>query len=318
MKNIFLLFLFLQTSLHGATFSAKTEIVNPTIAINQRLIIDLKLQYPSNTKPDYNQLTTNLLSIDSFSQPPFQLIKRQIIDKQEQGDQVSETVRYTLDPHLVGPHYLSFFAIPFLGEEPQSLISDVLKVEVTAAPPPTQTVHVAPLMDSSKAYPLQINWKNQKRWVNPSKEALAKNQWQYWNTRQFPWKSLVTFLAVTILLYIAWSQRFYFKRKETIADVRGMTLKKIKQLQKETLSNKEYYQKLSFYLRNYLEKRYAYPFTSSTSKELSHFFEKEESISKENEEKMSQFFVELETLRFSPDAPSKDLVDEAVEIIWKT
>lgn len=172
------------TSQQNEQFSATISISNTTIVLNQRAQISLDLYFAQDYHPDLVAIKKNLST--SRTLEPFSFFIETIneFSLQDVNDKPLKHLRleFDIEPRALGKHPITFYTISFVPNAKKSPLPTIeiftpIFTFIVEAPKTVVSSGeaLAPLMDFSSTYPIEMNEKNRKQFMdNP--ERMEKEE----------------------------------------------------------------------------------------------------------------------------------------------
>lgn len=318
------------TSPETGEFLAKASLSSTDISLMDRFVLTLNLKYPKNTHPDINTIKKNLSTSYSFEPYPFIIHEiKESAEKQIENDRLEKQIEFVMEPILTGNHTISFLNIPFFSNDPKpvskaQVFSEIFSIRVKIPHVDMNFKgNLAPQMDFSPTYPIEINPENRKKILeDPTllqkeaalNEAILRN-------KTIPWAG-ITWVFLAFLFFWASRQPFFEKKfrlkvseippapREAIAD-------QIDKLQKKVGRSPSLhdFQLLGEVFRESLKQKNIFPGNSYTTEESLKYAFHTETLNKERQEKIQQVFALLDQIKFARREPSMQEWEHTVQLI---
>lgn len=272
MRHLFCILSLIPTLLYGDTwvkslpngFSIKVLIPETSINLDETLTIELEAAFPKDYVLDTAGLIKHLINDPGFGPLPFYMIDT----TQTETDQ-SLHITYTLEPNLIGNFLLSFMNIMFVNkidkDKKVEIVSDVFKIDIKEGPKAIISANMtAPVFLLPFEYPLELSTVNKEHFKEQKKEWIVKNE-QLFQSRLFPWKSLLFILGLIGVSFLALTRKKTEPSKELLAQAKA--LKALNKL-RSAKHTEDSYINLVQIVRVYIEERYGLNAPTLTTEEF--------------------------------------------------
>lgn len=319
-------------SIEAQDFEAHIHPSSTQLSIAETLNVDLDLVYPPNYSINLNALRQNLLRSSHFYEHPFAIQEMKMDAPQIRNDGLyTQHIQILLRPLRVGNVYLTFYDLVFDSKDPkrpkQRVVSDVYPIEVT--PIKTEATPkglLAPLMTFSKEVPMELSPQNQSHWVDSPSVQQRQNEINvlWMDQKRLPWISILSFLIVAFALW------FFLKNPLTRPSLTSMqaellakkeALLQLEKLQELQLPEKgrfeDFYTQLTQPIRQYIEKRYRLPASTSTTPEFLSEMAVNPNFPLAMRQQLSQFMIQADRVKFGRHLPSIDECKQAEKMAFQ-
>jgi hypothetical protein len=333
LRAFLLLFLGIGSMINAkeSPFSAKIVLGTDTVTIPEPLNLEVVLTYPKGYHVELEQLRSNLLQATVPSFQAFFPISQTIKSSNIGSDNIiTQKIEFKLEPRVPGEQTVSLFNVKFFSEDPKlkpvEIFTDFYKVavELPTYDPSLVVKPVGPL-PLSLQFPIQISEENVYNFQkNPGLLKLeAQRNVRIFNQRTFPWKSVLTLLALLsglILFRNSIKQRikkfifeWFVKTPEEKAKEALVSLKKEKLPQKGQYD--QYFVNLTNILRSYVDERFQINAPEETTEEFLHNKRTKEIFDAQQRENLSKLLKKADGIKFAQVSPRAEDCSDAYEIV---
>jgi hypothetical protein len=303
----------------NGTFSASIVLSSTHISIENSLSLTATLTYPEGFQPQASQLRKNLLSYAGLAEPPFNLLKEQLIKpKTNAENQKTLQVSFELSPLLGGKHPLSLREIIFEPEnsekEPVVIFSPIF--EITVDVPKESEFNfpslIAPLMPLSQEMIIEPSSTNRIKYISPSSWIAeeSKRNAAILKSKAIPWIYLAAacavIFAVVLLKLLPPSPKSAAITREGERNLKLETLNVLANLSAkvEKTPPRIYFDNLEYAVKSYLDGKYQMEATISTTQEL---VKKMAAIPDDKARReLTQLFQHADQVKFANHKPSPE------------
>lgn len=286
-------------------FRASIHIPKTKISIDENLILELTLKYPSTHTPDFDTIRMNLLRYVGVTEPPFSLENETI----EQIAEGTTGISFQMEPQLAQLHFISFYNIPFIpideeSDAIQTIFSDIFEVEVFLPEiDPTYRGFAHGLLSLTEPLPIGMNHENQLMHADPERlEEESRRSQTIVTSRSIPWTQIMGVLLFCIVVFIARMQpkktldpSLEKKKKAVTAKERALlSLNSLDSSQKEV-----FYVNLTNTVRRFIEEKYQIEATKQTTQEFLYAMTDHPTFDRETQAVLSDFMISSDRIKFA-------------------
>lgn len=311
-------------------FSVETAISSDTLDINQQLILQMTITYPSTYHPNIDLIRRRLVQNAGLYEPPFALAKDEVHPRQETKGIMKQQIDFILSPQTVGKHNLSAGLIQFdpnsKGGKKVDIASDLFTIDVNSSKVEVN-LHslIEPPMTFSTELPIVISQGNRRAHINNPlllNEEAEKNA-EFIKSKAIPWLAMTAALAV--MLVIAFTRLLPARNVKNEAD--PLFKEKIEAHIREDLQGLAlngpkdageigaFITRLDYVLRRYLLNKYDFPAFSFTTQELEKEIDTHEELLPEVRKGMVETFRAADQVKFAKQVPSRDEFVKLLEMV---
>lgn len=334
-----LIFFSLAFSLMGMTqwsskqnpqFGAKVTFSSTDVTLNDEINLVLELTFPKNYHPDLAAIKRNLSTSRAYSIFPFFIKSAKETPIQKTDEEMNQQrIEFTIEPVVTGKHSLTFLKIPFAPNDKKSaspmvgIFSEVFIISVGAPEAdPSFKGAIAPLMDFSSTYPVEITPENKKKFIdNPSliKKEEGVNK-AILRSKSVPWAGMVV-LFLAFLFFWASRQPFAEPKVHSQSPAKVpfsemKALDQIKSLQKKIDGNRpippQEFLILPAILNDFLQEKYSL-LKVFTSEEAFNNAANSLKLPEDKRNQFKQIYNLSEKIKFARYSPSADEMKQAAQ-----
>jgi hypothetical protein len=295
-------------------FSAKINLSNNEVNLQNNVDLQLILLYPKNYHIDLEVLKKNLLRQSAIKLPPFAIESVQE-HKEIHSDIVTHNLDFILKPLIPGNFQLTFYEITFIPNNSSLdkkivLISEIKQIKVNLGDLISlDKIKISPLLNLTLRFPIEISEANRQKLIdNPLalKLEVERNQ-AIFNQSTLPWTNILLFIIGLLMLWaIRNAPRSKENPKVTLIQAREKALKNILSLQEKKLCSPEFYTELTNIVRNYIEEHYKLNAPTLTTPEFLKELSESKSFNEETRQRLIFFMQTADLVKFGGQEPSAE------------
>lgn len=258
-------------SLSAVEFTAEIELPKKKFPLTENVPVKLTLTYPKGWDVDPKALQRNLLQSSSFGIAPF-ILETFGRDQVVEGDTITDTLTFILEPQTLGKKNLTFWKIPFKapsGQTAPSLFSDWVEVEILEPKKELQEPLVAPLMHLSLHLPIDLTPENRILLAQLERKEPLRNR-DLFSDRSFAWLGWLALLCGLLFLWRSRPQKTQDMREKEKQAARLQLQKSLTKLQEDIQKGDltDFYTQLANHLRLFYGQFYGKRIDALTTEEF--------------------------------------------------
>ena len=331
MKGVFICLLCWIGLLHAEEgFQAKIIPSAQQILIKDLLNVDIDLTFPTGYEVDVDGLQKNIARSSNFYGSAFTISALNVGPVQQKGDQLSQQIRFTLQPKQIGRASLSFYEIPFIPADKKNkkeiLTGDIFSIEVLPIKADPQFEgQLAPLLSFAKTLPIELDQKTID--LIEGKNAMARERkidQEQMDKKRLPWISTLTILLIGFFCWVFLRQairKVPLTHEQIIQLARQQALHEIEALKAKNLPAQgffdQFYVELTNPIRSYIEKKYQIPLPNRTTPEFLAEAVQYPDLSPQTKKQLGQFLIQADKVKFGLYKPSIEECENAQKMAIK-
>jgi|GEM_PF-6717183 len=257
--------------LTAAEFTAAIELPKKDFLLTETVPVKLTLTYPKGWDVDPKVLQRNLLQSSSFGIAPF-ILETFGRDQVVNGNTITDTLTFVLEPQMLGKKNLTFWKIPFKppsGQTEPTLFSDWVEVEILEPKKELPEPLVAPLMNLSLRLPTDLTAENRFLLAQLEKNEPLRNR-NLFSERSFAWLGWLALLCGLLFLWRSRPQRTQDTREKEKQAARLQLQNSLARLQEDIQKGDltDFYTQLANHLRLFYGQFYGKRIDALTTEEF--------------------------------------------------